>query len=63
MDYGVARRRTSPSKVGPAVARVSTLIEGAEWEGGLQWPCEGGKIAFDVVEYRGKQAAENLWVK
>ena len=24
---------------------------------------EGGKVAFDVVEYRGKQAAENLRVK
>jgi CspA family cold shock protein len=24
---------------------------------------QGGKGAFDVVEYRGKQAAENLWVK
>jgi CspA family cold shock protein len=27
---------------------------------------EGGKVAFDVVEYRGKQAAENLrvdWVR
>jgi len=24
---------------------------------------QGGKVAFDVVEYRGKQAAENLRVK
>ena len=24
---------------------------------------EDGKVAFDVVEYRGKQAAENLRVK
>jgi hypothetical protein len=63
MDHGVARRRTSPSKVGPIVPRVSTLIEAAEREGGLQWPCEGGKIAFDVVEFRGKRAAENLRVK
>jgi CspA family cold shock protein len=94
MDYGVACRRTSPSKVGPAVARVSTEIEGAERDcqvvqrheglrfiapdrggkdvfvhikavqtAGSNGLVEGGKVAFDVVDNRGKQAEENLRVK